>query len=120
MKIFQNTAVAAASLAALAASGLSACSSGSNSASSSTAAASPSESPVASSSATSTAKADPAANLVGTGCAGHAQKVPVEGGEVTVTRSGNDLKVNNASVRLRFTPANATVYLIDTVMTPPM
>ncbi|MCW2686510.1 MAG: hypothetical protein JWR37_1400 [Mycobacterium sp.] len=34
--------------------------------------------------------------------------------------SGNDLKVNNASVWLRFTPANATVYLIDTVMMPPM
>lgn len=44
----------------------------------------------------------------------------VEGAPVTVTGSGNDLKVNGASVICGgVRTANATVYLIDTVLTPP-
>jgi uncharacterized surface protein with fasciclin (FAS1) repeats len=44
----------------------------------------------------------------------------MEGGEVTVTGKGNDLKVNNASVVCGgVKTANATVYMIDTVLMPP-
>ncbi len=44
----------------------------------------------------------------------------VQGGTVSVTGSGNDLKVNGANVVCGgVQTANATVYLIDTVLTPP-
>ena len=44
----------------------------------------------------------------------------VQGGEVTVTGSGNNLKVNDAGVVCGgVRTANATVYLIDTVLMPP-
>ncbi|MFB8275573.1 fasciclin domain-containing protein [Nocardia colli] len=44
----------------------------------------------------------------------------VEGGNVTVTRSGDDIKVGNASVICGgVKTANATVYMIDTVLMPP-
>ena len=44
----------------------------------------------------------------------------VEGGTVKVTGSGNDLKVNDSAVICGGVhTANATVYLIDTVLTPP-
>ncbi|AZZ47924.1 fasciclin domain-containing protein [Rathayibacter rathayi] len=44
----------------------------------------------------------------------------VQGGKVTVTGSGDNLKVNDASVICGgVQTANATVYLIDTVLTPP-
>jgi len=44
----------------------------------------------------------------------------VEGGSVTVTGSGNKIKVNGASVICGgVQTANATVYLIDTVLSPP-
>lgn len=44
----------------------------------------------------------------------------VEGGDLTVTGSGDDLKVNDASVICGGVhTANATVYLIDTVLMPP-
>ena len=43
----------------------------------------------------------------------------VEGGSVTVTGSGNNLKVNGANVICgNVKTKNATVYLIDTVLTP--
>ncbi|MFC4137512.1 MULTISPECIES: fasciclin domain-containing protein [unclassified Microbacterium] len=45
----------------------------------------------------------------------------VEGGEVTVTGSGDSLKVNDANVICGGVhTANATVYLIDSVLMPPM
>jgi len=45
----------------------------------------------------------------------------MQGGDVTVTGMGNDLKVNNASVVCGgVQTANATVYMIDTVLMPPM
>ncbi len=44
----------------------------------------------------------------------------VQGADLTVTGSGNNLRVNNASVVCGgVQTANATVYLIDTVLTPP-
>ena len=44
----------------------------------------------------------------------------VEGGEVTVTGSGDNLKVNDSTVICGgVKTANATVYLIDTVLSPP-
>jgi uncharacterized surface protein with fasciclin (FAS1) repeats len=44
----------------------------------------------------------------------------VQGKTVTVTGTGNDMKVNNASVICGGVhTANATVYLVDTVLTPP-
>lgn len=44
----------------------------------------------------------------------------VQGGEVNVTGMGNNLKVNNAGVVCGgVRTANATVYLIDTVLMPP-
>jgi uncharacterized surface protein with fasciclin (FAS1) repeats len=45
----------------------------------------------------------------------------VQGAPLTVTGMGNNLKVNNASVVCGgVQTANATVYLIDTVLMPPM
>ena len=44
----------------------------------------------------------------------------VQGGEVSVTGMGNNLKVNNAGVVCGgVRTANATVYLVDTVLMPP-
>jgi len=44
----------------------------------------------------------------------------LEGASVTVTGQGNNLKTNNASVVCGGVPtANATVYMIDTVLMPP-
>lgn len=44
----------------------------------------------------------------------------VEGGTLTVTGTGDNIKVNGASVLCGgIQTANATVYLIDTVLTPP-
>ena len=44
----------------------------------------------------------------------------VEGGDVTVTGSGPDLKINNAGIVCGgVQTANATVYMIDTVLMPP-
>jgi uncharacterized surface protein with fasciclin (FAS1) repeats len=70
--------VAAASLAALAVLGMSACSTKSNTATSS----STSGTATTSAAAPTSAKVDPAANLVGPGCAGYAQKVPTGPGSV--------------------------------------
>jgi uncharacterized surface protein with fasciclin (FAS1) repeats len=45
----------------------------------------------------------------------------VQGAALSVTGMGNDVKVNNANVVCGGVPtANATVYLIDTVLMPPM
>jgi uncharacterized surface protein with fasciclin (FAS1) repeats len=47
--------------------------------------------------------------------------VTAQGQPVTVTGAGNDMKVNGASVICGGVhTANATVYMIDTVLTPPM
>lgn len=45
----------------------------------------------------------------------------LQGASVTVTGQGNNLRVNNAGVVCGGVPtANATVYMIDTVLMPPM
>ncbi len=45
----------------------------------------------------------------------------LQGADVTVTGQGNNLKVNSAGVVCGGVPtANATVYMIDTVLMPPM
>ena len=45
----------------------------------------------------------------------------MQGADVTVTGMGNDLRVNDASVVCGgVQTANATVYMIDTVLMPPM
>jgi uncharacterized surface protein with fasciclin (FAS1) repeats len=50
----------------------------------------------------------------------HGTYKTVEGDSLTVTGSGNNLKVNNASVICGgVKTVNATVYLIDTVLMPP-
>ncbi len=59
------------------------------------------------------------------GQAGPAQVVgehkTVQGADVTVSGMGNDLKVNDASVVCGgVQTANATVYMVDTVLMPPM
>jgi uncharacterized surface protein with fasciclin (FAS1) repeats len=60
-----------------------------------------------------TGQADPA-KVVG-------EHETVEGGTVTVIGSGADLKVNEAGLVCGgVKTANATVYMIDTVLTPPM
>ncbi|HEX6360566.1 fasciclin domain-containing protein [Actinophytocola sp.] len=49
------------------------------------------------------------------------EQTTVQGGKVTVSGSGDNLKVNDANVVCGgVRTANATVYLIDSVLTPPM
>ena len=56
---------------------------------------------------------DPPAAVVG-------EHATVQGSKLTVTGSGNDLKVNDAGVVCGgIKTANATLYLIDTVLMPP-
>lgn len=82
MKMVQSRTVAAAGLAAFTVVGMTACSHSSDSTSPS--AASPSTAQAMTSAATPTsAKADPAADLVGSGCGGYAQKVPSGPGSVS-------------------------------------
>ena len=81
MNSAHRKALAATGLSAVAIFGVAACSSGSaTEASSSSASASSSSAPAMTSAApSSSAAADPAADLVGTGCAGYAEKVPRPG-----------------------------------------
>ena len=83
MKTIHRKAVAAAGLSALAIFGAVGCSSDSSSeAGSTTAAAAETMASSAAASPTATAMADPAANLVGTGCAAYAEQVPTGPGSV--------------------------------------
>jgi uncharacterized surface protein with fasciclin (FAS1) repeats len=81
-----RTALTAATLAAAAALTLSACSSTSTKEEASTTTAAETTTTAAT---TTTAKADPAANLVGAGCAGYAEKVPTGPGSVAGMAAGN-------------------------------
>lgn len=88
MKSAHRKAFAAAGLTAVAILGTSACSSGtstnaSSSVSSATSAVASSAESATSSAPAMTAAADPAADLVGTGCAGYAEQVPEGPGSVT-------------------------------------
>jgi uncharacterized surface protein with fasciclin (FAS1) repeats len=83
MKPSHRKAIAAAGLSAVAMLGVSACSSTSTTASSTSASSSSSAAMTSSSATASTsAMADPAADLVGNGCAAYAQKVPSGPGSV--------------------------------------
>src|SRR6202171_4974418 len=119
MRNAHRKALSAASLAALAVLGVSGCSNdSSSSATSSSVATSSSMSPSA---APTTAKADPAANLVGAGCATYAEQVPSGPGSVagmaqdpvTVAASNNPmLKTLTSALSGKLNP---NVNLIDTL-----
>ena len=85
MKTVPNKTITAASLAAIAVLGLSACSSSTDTASTTTTEATTSEVTTT----TTTAMADPAANLVGAGCADYAKQVPTGPGSVAGMAAGN-------------------------------
>lgn len=116
----QSKSVAAASMIAIAVLGLSACSSKTDTAKSSSAS-STTTAATSSSAAPTSAKADPAANLVGSGCAGYAEKVPSGAGSVagmaadpvTVAASNNPLLTTlTATVSGKYNPG---VNLVDTL-----
>ena len=85
MKTVPKKTITAASLAAIAVLGLSACSSSTDTASTTTTEATTSEVTTT----TTTAMADPAANLVGAGCADYAKQVPTGPGSVAGMAAGN-------------------------------
>jgi uncharacterized surface protein with fasciclin (FAS1) repeats len=119
MRNVHRSTLTAATVAALAVLGLSACSTDSSTAAeSSTSSASETTSAA---SATTTAKADPAANLVGAGCAAYAEQVPTGPGSVagmaqdpvTVAASNNpQLKTLTQALSGKLNP---NVNLVDTL-----
>ncbi|MEN8582040.1 fasciclin domain-containing protein [Arthrobacter sp. KBS0703] len=122
MQSFKRTTFTVAGVAAAALLSLTACGGSATTATSSSAAAEPSASSMAPSpSETSAAAMDPAANLVGPGCAGYAQKVPSGAGSVSgmaldpvaVAASNNPLlKTLTAAVSGKLNPK---VDLVDTL-----
>ncbi|MDT5008568.1 MAG: hypothetical protein QOH57_185 [Mycobacterium sp.] len=112
---------AVAGVSAVALIGLSACSGGSTTSSSSTSSAAGSTSATMSSSMSPTAQADPAANLVGTGCAGYAQQVPNGPGSVAgMAQDPVAVAASNNPVLTTLTSAlsgklNPGVNLVDTL-----
>lgn len=122
MQSFKRTTFTVAGVAAAALLSLTACGGSATTATSSSPAAEPSASTMAPSpSETSTAAMDPAANLVGPGCAGYAQKVPSGAGSVSgmaldpvaVAASNNPLlKTLTAAVSGKLNPK---VDLVDTL-----
>ncbi len=82
MNSAHRKAFAAAGLTAVAILGTAGCSSGTSTEASTSSSASSSATATASSAPAMTAGADPAADLVGTGCAGYAEKVPTGAGSV--------------------------------------
>jgi uncharacterized surface protein with fasciclin (FAS1) repeats len=122
MQSFKRTTFTVAGVAAAALLSLTACGGSATTATSSSAAAEPSASSMAlSPSETSAAAMDPAANLVGPGCAGYAQKVPSGAGSVSgmaldpvaVAASNNPLlKTLTAAVSGKLNPK---VDLVDTL-----
>lgn len=122
MQSFKRTTFTVAGVAAAALLSLTACGGSATTATSSSAAAEPSASTMAPSpSETSAAAMDPAANLVGPGCAGYAEKVPSGAGSVSgmaldpvaVAASNNPLlKTLTAAVSGKLNPK---VDLVDTL-----
>ncbi len=120
MRNVHRSTLTAATIAALAVLGLSACSSDSSSSSSESSASTTSESSSATTSTTKAA-ADPAANLVGSGCAAYAKQVPEGPGSVagmaqdpvTVAASNNPmLKTLTQALSGKLNP---NVNLVDTL-----
>jgi uncharacterized surface protein with fasciclin (FAS1) repeats len=124
MKPTNRTAIAAAGLSAVAVLGLSACSSDKPAETASPSASAPS-SQAMTSAAPSSAMADPAANLVGTGCAGYAEKVPSGPGSVTgMAQDPVAVAASNNPVLTTLTSAlsgklNPKVNLVDTLNSNP-
>jgi uncharacterized surface protein with fasciclin (FAS1) repeats len=122
MQSFKRTTFTVAGVAAAAMLSLTACGGSATTATSTSAAAEPSASTMAPSpSETSAAAMDPAANLVGPGCAGYAEKVPSGAGSVSgmaldpvaVAASNNPLlKTLTAAVSGKLNPK---VDLVDTL-----
>ena len=119
MRTVHRKAVAAAGLSALAMFGAVACSSdGSSEAATTTPAAVETTSPMA---PTTTAMADPAANLVGTGCAAYAEQVPTGPGSVTgmaadpVTVAASNNPMLKTLTQALSGQLNPEVNLIDTL-----
>jgi uncharacterized surface protein with fasciclin (FAS1) repeats len=122
MQSFKRTTFTVAGVAAAALLSLTACGGSATTATSSSAAAEPSATTMAPSpSETSAAAMDPAANLVGPGCAGYAEKVPSGAGSVSgmaldpvaVAASNNPLlKTLTAAVSGKLNPK---VDLVDTL-----
>jgi uncharacterized surface protein with fasciclin (FAS1) repeats len=117
MRNAQRSTLTAATIAALAVLGLSACSTDSSTSAPSAAA----ETTSSTSATTMQAKADPAANLVGTGCAAYAEQVPEGPGSVagmaqdpvTVAASNNPmLKTLTQALSGKLNP---NVNLVDTL-----
>jgi len=127
MKSGHRKAIAAAALSAAAILGVSACSSSSSPEASSTSAATSSSSAMSNSSAPAMAStmADPAADLVGTGCAGYAEKVPTGPGSVTgMAQDPVAVAASNNPVLTTLTSAlsgklNPNVNLVETLNSNP-
>ncbi|MGD9620505.1 MAG: fasciclin domain-containing protein [Mycolicibacterium sp.] len=125
MKAFHRKSAAAAGIAAVSIFGVAACSSeeaGSNATSPTTAAESVVESPTsATASPTTSAMADPAANLVGTGCAAYAEQVPSGPGSVAgMAKEPVTVAASNNPMLATLTQAlsgqlNPDVNLVDTL-----
>lgn len=124
MKAFHRKSAAVAGIAAVAIFGAAACSSeeaGSNASSATSAAESAVDSATSSAAPTTSAAADPAANLIGTGCAAYAEQVPSGPGSVsgmaldpvTVAASNNPmLKTLTQALSGQLNP---NVNLVDTL-----
>lgn len=124
----QRKAIAAAGLSAVAVLGLSACSSNESTEASSSSASSSASTAMTSSSAAPAMTAtmpDPAADLVGTGCAGYAEKVPEGPGSVTgMAQDPVAVAASNNPVLTTLTSAlsgklNPKVNLVDTLNSNP-
>ncbi|WP_319455365.1 MULTISPECIES: fasciclin domain-containing protein [unclassified Mycobacterium] len=127
MKSSHRKAVAAAGLSAIAVLGLSACSSDMSTEASSSSAATSSSSAMTAAPAMPSASAmgDPAADLVGTGCAGYAKTVPSGPGSVTgMAQDPVAVAASNNPVLTTLTSAlsgklNPNVNLVDTLNSNP-
>jgi uncharacterized surface protein with fasciclin (FAS1) repeats len=126
MRTVHRKAVAAAGLSALAIFGAVGCSSDSSSeAGSTTSAAAETMASSAAASPTATAMADPAANLVGTGCAAYAEQVPTGPGSVTgMAADPVAVAASNNPILKTLTQAlsgqlNPNVNLVDTLNSNP-
>jgi uncharacterized surface protein with fasciclin (FAS1) repeats len=121
MRNVHRSTVTAATIAAMAVFGLSACSSDSSTSASESSTSASAETSSSAAATTTSAKADPAANLIGSGCAAYAQQVPEGPGSVagmaqdpvTVAASNNPmLKTLTQALSGKLNPQ---VNLIDTL-----
>ncbi|HKV18324.1 MAG TPA: fasciclin domain-containing protein [Mycobacterium sp.] len=121
MRNVQRSTMTAATIAAMAVFGLSACSNDSSTSASESSTSASAETSTSASATTTSAKADPAANLIGSGCAAYAEQVPSGPGSVagmsqdpvTVAASNNPmLKTLTQALSGQLNPQ---VNLVDTL-----